>query len=325
VPANYTGNPAPAGADTPSPDPAFGAVPIGQLPVDATDPRSAAGLYQVLKTGLDWITFLAANAVGNGSFANIKRVILNGLAAAEDAPGWETTRTGASGYVELWAASALAVKVRAYATPTGQYVIGYGCAWDVANLRWNRDAGSGTGYAIRLGLDQISFSVGLVAAHWVDADWTYPLFFDYGIAGGSLAIAKGFTATLGDIVATAGKLKGKRLLGNGTPLANTDVGSITGYGTTPTVAVTGDDMSGTIAITADADAGVANAAFVLTFKDGTWTTAPRVILVLQNDSDAANPRPAFKWSVTATALTVTMLPPPVASATYTFAFVAVGR
>jgi hypothetical protein len=324
MPTDYPGDP--TATQAPSVAPAFGAVPTVRLPNDG-EAGNVASIWQAIKAGADWIAFLANNSLGNGGYVNLKLAILNGLGGVDDAAGWATTRTGASGYVYLFGAPLLAVPVRVYAAPTGQYVIAYGCSWDVANLRWNRDAGSGTGYAIRLGLDQISFGVGLVAAHWVDGDWTYPLFFDYGIAGGSLAIAKGFTATLGDIVATAGKLKGKRLLGNGSPLVNGDVGSLSGWGAGGAVnAVTGDDMSGTVAITADSSGTSAGPSFKLTFHDGTWGTAPRVICFMSKTGSSTGLAPVQVDPVSATDFTVTVPGwTPDASSTTIFTFVAIGR
>jgi hypothetical protein len=60
MPSQYSGNP--IASQDPSPAPAFKTVPIGNLPVDG-DTLNASSFLQAYKVCLDWIAFLAGNAL----------------------------------------------------------------------------------------------------------------------------------------------------------------------------------------------------------------------------------------------------------------------
>ena len=118
----------------------------------------------------------------------------------------------------------------------------------------------------------------------------------------------------------------KRIKANqGTALVTGDVSAITNFGTTATCsAVTGNDMAGSITISSSGTGQVANGTFLLTFHDGTWTTAPTV-LVSRGDGNGPNTAPAFIASVSATSVLFGFAGTAVAGTSYTFYFHCIGR
>jgi hypothetical protein len=110
----------------------------------------------------------------------------------------------------------------------------------------------------------------------------------------------------------------------GTALTAAKVGSLTGFGTTASVGtVIGTDSAGFITINSSGTGQSANATFVITFADGTWTNNPIVVVCR---SDANSPQAgAFVSGTTATAATIGILGTPVAGTSYSFFFIAMGR
>jgi hypothetical protein len=110
----------------------------------------------------------------------------------------------------------------------------------------------------------------------------------------------------------------------GTALTTAKVGTLTGWGTTATVSsVSGTDSAGTINISSSGTGQTINPFFVLTFADGTWTTAP---LVMVNRADGFAPVAyCMVDSTTATTVTIGLSGTPVAGTTYTINFTTIGR
>lgn len=117
-------------------------------------------------------------------------------------------------------------------------------------------------------------------------------------------------------------------------------GNLTDYGTTPpvitlsagwdataTAIATGNDQRMTIAITAAGTPG-ANPTAAVTFVDGTWTTAPHIVVCTGGDDEVApSTNLATKWevtSITATGFTLTFNGTPVAANTYTVHAIVLG-
>jgi hypothetical protein len=119
---------------------------------------------------------------------------------------------------------------------------------------------------------------------------------------------------------------GRQFRSQGTALVAGDVALSAEWGNTAAVGtVSGDDSRFTFTVTANGTGRAANASWVLTFKDGTWTTAPFVQVQLNGASVAADLSDPLSWTVTATTLTVTYnggTPP--AAATYTFTAIVLG-
>ena len=139
-----------------------------------------------------------------------------------------------------------------------------------------------------------------------------------------------FNNSLGSIVQTGsidlGTSQVKRLRANrGTALVIGDVGSLSaGWGSTASVsAVSGSDGAGTVSIASAGVGQAANATFVLTFHDGTWTQPP-VVTPVRQDNNAPTGSGAWVTTVSATAVTIAFTGVPVAGTTYTFAFTAIG-
>lgn len=110
----------------------------------------------------------------------------------------------------------------------------------------------------------------------------------------------------------------------GTALVTGDIGSITNFGTTASVsAVSGTDSAGTISIASAGTGQVANGSFVLTFHDGTWTTAP---VCIGNRAEGNGPNTAtVATSTSATTLAFNFDGAAVAGVTYIFNFICVGK
>ncbi|HEV7672995.1 MAG TPA: hypothetical protein VGQ12_00550 [Candidatus Angelobacter sp.] len=117
----------------------------------------------------------------------------------------------------------------------------------------------------------------------------------------------------------------KRIKANqGTTLVAGDFSSLGAFGTTASVSsVTGTDQAFSVSIASTGTGQSANATFLLTFHDGTWTNAP---IFSCNRGENSAPSSYTLTSTTATTLTVTMAATaPVAASTYTFNCVGIGR
>lgn len=120
-------------------------------------------------------------------------------------------------------------------------------------------------------------------------------------------------------------IEAPRIKGTGTAHVAGDYALSAGWGASGAVTVTGArDTGGRISV-ACAGAGVAaNPTVALTFKDGTWGTAPAVVI---SRGDTAAPTTGF-WaltSISATVATWTFIGLPVAGSSYVFDFVAIGK
>lgn len=113
-----------------------------------------------------------------------------------------------------------------------------------------------------------------------------------------------------------------RYVGSGTEHVAGDYAASAGWGTSPTITPLARDTGGRVSVTAKATPG-ANPTLTLTFKDGTWTTAPAVTCS-RGDALAT----AGYWSLTtvsATAVIFTFVGTPVADEVYVLDFVAMGK
>lgn len=110
----------------------------------------------------------------------------------------------------------------------------------------------------------------------------------------------------------------------GTALVTGDIGSLSNFGTTASVAaVSGTDSAGTISILSNGTGQVANGSFVLTFHDGTWTTAP---VCVGNRAEGNGPNTAtVATSTSATTLAFNFDGAATAGVTYIFNFICVGK
>lgn len=116
-----------------------------------------------------------------------------------------------------------------------------------------------------------------------------------------------------------------RVFGIGTVHVAGDYALSAGWGTSPSVsAIAARDTGGRVTITAGTGAPTANPTVTLTWKDGTWTTIPSVVV---SRGDIVAPATAT-WAMTtasATAPVFTFLGTPVASSVYVLDFLAVGK
>ncbi len=111
----------------------------------------------------------------------------------------------------------------------------------------------------------------------------------------------------------------RRLRANlGTAFAGADTAIVltSGWGTSPSVSAAGGfDQNVAFSVTAGTTPG-ANPVITVTFKDGTWTSAP---FFLCSRNDTVTPTPATfypTWTTTATTLTITMQGTPTAANVY---------
>lgn len=127
-----------------------------------------------------------------------------------------------------------------------------------------------------------------------------------------------------------GPASAQRFSAKGTTLATGDLVLSSGWGTSPVLTVVrGTDQGAAITIQAKATVG-ANPTITLTFKNGTWTTAPIVVcgrteLVAATGAPAAAISNEFiPTSVTATQIVFTFNGTPVANSTYGLSFICMG-
>ncbi len=147
------------------------------------------------------------------------------------------------------------------------------------------------------------------------------------LAGTTIATTSGSVTAGGAVSGNTGPglLKGKRLYSTGTAVAGTDIvaDAAWGVGTTLAVVSGSTDMAGSVTVTCGGGGGLAvNPTVTLTFKDGTFTTAPKVIWALTQGTGA----PAFVYtnSLSATATSVVYIALPAIGLTYTFNWIAIG-
>ncbi len=106
----------------------------------------------------------------------------------------------------------------------------------------------------------------------------------------------------------------------GTATATTDWALTSGWGAGATIsAVTGNDVRGTVTVTTDVlDTPTLNPVITLTFKNGTWTTAPFAISNINNNG--TGPMGAASSKTTATTLVLTFIGTPTALSSLTYIF-----
>jgi hypothetical protein len=118
------------------------------------------------------------------------------------------------------------------------------------------------------------------------------------------------------------RLRVRRLAGGGTAHVSGDYAA-SGWGTAPTVTPSARDTGGRVTIVAGTGPS-ANPSITLTFKDGTYTTAPAVVV---SRGDAASPSTGT-WilnAVTATTMVAQFIGTPVAASSYVLDFLVVGK
>ncbi len=104
----------------------------------------------------------------------------------------------------------------------------------------------------------------------------------------------------------------------GTALVAGDFALSGGWGSTASVgSVTGNDQAAQFVVTSAGTGQAASPTITITFKDGTWTAAPKM-QVMRNGGD----QPAIfpTWTTSATQLVITWPSTPISSETYTFNF-----
>lgn len=121
------------------------------------------------------------------------------------------------------------------------------------------------------------------------------------------------------------ELVGRTKWNQGTALVAGDFALDGNWGTSPSVSsVLATDGGGRFSITTGTGSPAGNAGVTLTFKDGTWTNAPSLVV---SRGDGFSPAANF-WAVSSTATTATFTfvgTAPVASTVYTMIFLTVGR
>jgi hypothetical protein len=111
----------------------------------------------------------------------------------------------------------------------------------------------------------------------------------------------------------------------GGALVATDVGSLSGFGSTASVsAVSGIDTAGSISITSSGTGQSVNASFVLTFHDGAFPATP-IVIVTRGDGNPPTGAYAVVFNATTTTVTIGFANTPVAGSVYIFNFVAIGK
>ncbi len=108
-------------------------------------------------------------------------------------------------------------------------------------------------------------------------------------------------------------------LGAATALVAGDFALSAGWGSTASKgSILGTDGSWTMTVTTGGINIAANPTIALTFKDGTWTTAPVCIVDMNTTSDATNLGDKISNTESATVLTITFNGTPITANTYTF-------
>jgi hypothetical protein len=113
-----------------------------------------------------------------------------------------------------------------------------------------------------------------------------------------------------------------RLTAGGTTLVAGDFALSGGFGSTASVGtITGNDQRARFTVTSTGTGQAANPTITLTFKDGTWTTAPFAVVSRGGGSQATVP---VSVSTTATTAVITFAGTPVAAETYTINLMVMG-
>jgi hypothetical protein len=118
-------------------------------------------------------------------------------------------------------------------------------------------------------------------------------------------------------------VEGRERRSGGTSVAAGDFALSAGFGSTASVTVgTGsNDSRGTITIAAAGTGMLANPTCTLTFKDGTWTTAPFAVVSRGGGQQLTAP---VISTTTATTLVITFIGTPVAAESYVITYVVLG-
>lgn len=124
------------------------------------------------------------------------------------------------------------------------------------------------------------------------------------------------TLDLGSSSTHWGVIHGKRGSLKGTSITSGDIGLSGGWGNTASVgSVSGDDSHMEFTVTSAGTGQGANPTITITFKDGTWTTAPFVHAIRNGGAQATVTQ---DWTTSATQAVITWRGTPVAAETFTF-------
>lgn len=132
------------------------------------------------------------------------------------------------------------------------------------------------------------------------------------------AVTLSSTVACSSTLAVTGMLTAKRVKVNGTTLVAGDFALSGSWGTTAAAGtVSGCDQAFVLTVTSGGTGQGANPTITLTFKDGTFTTAPKAAIVMHNGgNDQTTVQPT--WTLTATQLIITLPATPLDTKTYTF-------
>lgn len=146
---------------------------------------------------------------------------------------------------------------------------------------------------------------------------TAPHFTTAVVDSGGLAISSGVLTVASDVIA-------RRYKATGTALVNGDFVLSAGWGSTATAtAGAGSDQRGIVVVTAGGTGIAANPTITLTFKDGTWTSAPIVLCQMTGGSGLAT-AVAIGITPTTTAVVFQPLFTPGSGSSYNFSWIAMG-
>lgn len=116
-----------------------------------------------------------------------------------------------------------------------------------------------------------------------------------------------------------GDVTSRRRIATGTVPVAGDFALGAGWGTTAAVSsITGNDSALQFTITANGTGRATLATCTYTFKNGTFTTAPKVMIAQNGASSNADLTDGISWTVTATTFVLTYIPLPGAATTHTF-------
>lgn len=144
------------------------------------------------------------------------------------------------------------------------------------------------------------------------------------ITGGGLTVSTGgITVTAGGLTVTAGGAIANRYKAAGTALVSADIAGSATWGSTSVLSITSGstDQRGQLSMAANGAGIGANPTLTITFKDGTWTTAPFAVVTVQ---DSVLTTLSCSIALTATTLTITFCGTPVAGRSYGFNYIVMG-
>lgn len=326
--SNYTGDD--TATQAPSPLPAKNATPVLTLPADG-DPLNAASIAQAFRALADAIDFLfdraaildSANTFASGQTFN-GPVLLNGTSGDDANYTRFFTGTITTRHLQDYLLGSTS-HVRTYSTNDGEYEIVSNAVWNTAGInanKWTQDSGATASFRCKVSFAGQRFQWEFKAAGsaaWVDGSWVVAQYIDLNgdvtvtrdmLAGRNVNAASGNVTAAGTVAGSSGPglLKGKRLYGTGTALATGDFSLSAGWGNTAAKnAANGTDMAGFLTFTAGGGAKNADPTVTLTFKDGTFTTAPTVIASLRSAPGFADYLPLQVTTISATQVTITYL------------------